>query len=70
MKVKTFTGTDSKKVDSDINKWLADTKVTVVRTNTALKQFNVPMRSTATNKVTKKPVAVVAISVWFNEPKA
>ena len=39
MKVKTFTGTDAKGVDKQVNDWLEKSGAKVLKTNTAIKQF-------------------------------
>ena len=39
MKVKTFIGSDAEKVDSQVNAWLAKSKVHVCRTSTAFKRL-------------------------------
>jgi hypothetical protein len=41
MKVKTFTGTDTKRVDKQVNDWLEKSGAKVLKTNTAIKQFTV-----------------------------
>ena len=49
MKVKTFVGTDAAEVDKQVNDWLAESKVHVRRTNTALKRLS-PTFSTGVKK--------------------
>ena len=72
MKVKTFTGPDTKKVDKEVNDWLAKTGITVVKTDTAIKELRIPMQrqemgSTKT-KTVYRVVPAIAISVWYKEP--
>jgi hypothetical protein len=68
MKVKTFTGSETAKVDKRVNDWLAQFGIRPHHTNTAIGQFTVNQRISARGKPVNRRVAVIAISVWYEEP--
>ncbi len=68
MKVKTFTGSETAKVDKRVNDWLAQFGIKPHHTNTAIGQFTVRGEDQHTGKPVNRRVAVIAISVWYEEP--
>jgi hypothetical protein len=70
MKVKTFTGSETAKVDKRVNDWLAQFGIKPHHTNTAIGQFTVEVEDQLTGKPVNRRVAVIAISVWYDEPVA
>ena len=68
MKVKTFTGSETAKVDKRVNDWLAQSGIKPHHTNTAIGQFTVKTEDQRTGKPVNRRVAVIAISVWYEEP--
>ena len=70
MKVKTFTGSETAKVDKRVNDWLAQFGIRPHHTNTAIGQFTVKAEDQRTGKPVNRRVAVIAISVWYEEPAA
>jgi hypothetical protein len=68
MKVKTFTGTDTKRIDKQINDWLEKSGAKVLKTNTAIKQFTMKGEDQVIRKPVTRILAVTAISVWYDEP--
>lgn len=68
MKVKTFTGTDTKRVDKQVNDWLEKSGAKVLKTNTAIKQFTMRGEDQVARKPVTRRLAVTAISVWYDEP--
>jgi hypothetical protein len=68
MKVKTFTGSETAKVDKRVNDWLAQSGIKPHHTNTAIGQFTVKAEDQRTVKPVNRRVAVIAISVWYEEP--
>jgi hypothetical protein len=68
MKVKTFTGSETAKVDKRVNDWLAQFGIRPHHTNTAIGQFTVKAEDQRTGKPVNRRVAVIAISVWYEEP--
>jgi hypothetical protein len=68
MKVKTFTGSETAKVDKRVNDWLAQVGIKPHHTNTAIGQFTVKAEDQRTGKPVNRRVAVIAISVWYEEP--
>ena len=68
MKVKTFTGSETAKVDKQVNDWLAKFDIKLHHTNTAIGQFTVRGENQRTGKPVNRRVAVIAISVWYEEP--
>jgi hypothetical protein len=67
MKVKTFTGSETAKVDKRVNDWLAQFGIKPHHTNTAIGQFTVKAEDQLTGKPMNRRVAVIAISVWYEE---
>jgi len=68
MKVRTFTGSETAKVDKRVNDWLAEFGIKPHHTNTAIGQFTVKAQDQHTGKPVNRRVAVIAISVWYEEP--
>jgi hypothetical protein len=68
MKVKTFAGSETAKVDKRVNDWLARFGIKPHHTNTAIGQFTVKGEDQLTGKPVNRRVAVIAISVWYEEP--
>ena len=68
MKVKTFTGSETAKVYKRVNDWLAQFGIRPHHTNTAIGQFTVKEEDHRTGKPVNRRVAVIAISVWYEEP--
>ena len=68
MKVRTFTGSETAKVDKRVNDWLAEFGIKPHHTNTAIGQFTVKAEDQHTGKPVNRRVAVIAISVWYEEP--
>ena len=68
MKVRTFTGSETAKVDKRVNDWLAKFGIKPHHTNTAIGQFTVKAEDQHTGKPVNRRVAVIAISVWYEEP--
>ena len=62
MKVKTFTGSETAKVDKRVNDWLAQFGIRPHHTNTAIGQFTVKAEDQRTGKPMNRRVAVIAIS--------
>jgi hypothetical protein len=67
LKVKTFTGTDTAKVDQRINDWLTKSKVRVWRTTTAFKGLKYRGKGVVAG-LAQRGVGI-AISVWYDEPR-
>jgi hypothetical protein len=67
MKVRTFTGSETTKVDKQVNDWLAKFGIKPHFTNTAIGQFTVKGEDRHTGKPANRRVAVIAISVWYEE---
>ena len=67
MKVRTFTGSETAKVDKQVNDWLAKFGIKPHYTNTAIGQFTVRGEDQRTGKPVNRRVAVIAISVWYEE---
>jgi hypothetical protein len=61
MKVKTFTGSETAKVDKRVNDWLAEFGINPHHTNTAIGQFTVKAEDQRTGKPVNRRVAVIAI---------
>jgi hypothetical protein len=70
MKVKTFTGTDPKIVDHQVNDWLAENHVKVRKTSTAFQRLRDHGADAITGTATKRRAVGIAISVWYDEPPA
>jgi hypothetical protein len=70
MKVKTFVGTDAAEVDKQVNDWLAESKVHVRRTNTALKRLRNKGEDALTGRTVTRHGVGMAISVWYDEHPA
>jgi hypothetical protein len=70
MKVKTFVGTDAAEVDKQVNDWLAESKVHVRRTNTALKRLRNKGEDALTGRTVTLHGVGIAISVWYDEHPA
>jgi hypothetical protein len=68
MKVRTFTGSETAKVDKQFNDWLAKFGIKSHHTNTAIGQSTVRGEDQRTGKPVNRRVAVIAISVWYEEP--
>jgi hypothetical protein len=68
MRVKTYTGSETAKVDKRVNDWLAQFGIKPHHTNTAIGQFTVKAEDQRTGKPVNRRVAVIAISVWYEEP--
>jgi hypothetical protein len=68
VKVKTFTGTNPKAVDQDVNDWLAENNVKVRKTNTAFHRLRDKGEDAITGKTTTRRALGIAISVWYEEP--
>jgi len=68
MKVETFTGSDTAKVDKRVNDWLAQFGIRPQHTNTAVGQFTVKAEDQRTGKPVNRRVAVIAISASYEEP--
>jgi len=68
MKVRTFTGSETAKVDKRVNDWLAEFGIKPHHTNTAIGQFTVKAEDQRTGKPVNRRVAVIAISAWYEEP--
>jgi hypothetical protein len=64
MKVKTFTGSETAKVDKRVNDWLAQFDIKPHHTNTAIGQFTVKGEDQRTGKPVNRRAAVIAISVF------
>ena len=69
MKVKTFTGTDPSAVDRQLNDWLAENGVKVLKTNTAFQRLRDHGKDAITGKTTSRRAVGVAISIWYEEPQ-
>jgi hypothetical protein len=68
MKVKTFTGTDPKAVDQQVNEWLAENcTVKVVKTNTAFQRLRDHGEDAITGKTVSRRAVGIAISIWYEE---
>jgi hypothetical protein len=67
MKVKTFLGTDAAKVDSQVNAWLAKSKVHVRRTSTAFKRLRDKGKDALTGRTEARHGVGIAISVWYDQ---
>jgi hypothetical protein len=65
MKVKTFTGSDPKKVDELVNDWLAESKVQVLRTSTAFKRLRYIGEGSVAGLPPVRHGVGIAISVWY-----
>jgi len=68
MKVKTVTGTDTKRVDKQVSDWLEKSGAKVLKTNTAIKQITMKGEDQVIRKPVTRRLAVIAISVWYDEP--
>ena len=68
LRVKTFTGTDTAKVDKRVNDWLAKSKVRVWRTTTAFKGLKHRGKGVVAGKTITRRGLGIAISVWYDEP--
>jgi hypothetical protein len=62
MKVKTFTGTHRAAVDKQVNDWLAESNVTVRKTNVALKPLRERGRDAIAGRTTTRRALAVAIT--------
>jgi hypothetical protein len=69
MKVKTFTGTDPNAVDQQVNNWLAENGVKVLRTSTAFQRLRDKGKDAITGRTTTRRAVGVAISIWYDEPQ-
>jgi hypothetical protein len=65
MKVKTFLGSDAAEVDSQVNDWLAKSKVHVRRTSTAFKRFRNKGKDALTGQTFDRHGVGIAISIWY-----
>ena len=65
MKVKTFLGSDAKEVDTQVNDWLAESKVHVCRACTAFKRYRDKGKDALTGKNYRRYGVGVAISIWY-----
>lgn len=68
MKVKTFTGTSRATVDQQVNDWLAESNVTVRRTNVAFKQLRDRGWDAVAGRTATRRALAVAITVWYDDP--
>jgi len=68
MNVKTFTGTHRAAVDKQVNDWLTESNVTVVKTSTAFKQLRERGWDVVAGKTTTRRALAVAISIWYEKP--
>ena len=59
MKVRTFTGSETAKVDTQVNDWLAKFDIKPHHTNTAIGQFTVRGEDQRTGKPVNRRVAVI-----------
>ena len=65
MKVKTFLGSDAEEVDSQVNAWLAKSKVHVRRTSTAFKRLRDKGKDALTGRTFDRHGVGIAISIWY-----
>ena len=70
MKVKTFLGTQAAEVDKQVNDWLAESKVQVLRTSTAFKRYRDRGKDALTGRTVARHGIGIAISVWYDENPA
>jgi hypothetical protein len=70
MKVKTFLGSDAEEVDSQVNAWLAKSKVHVRRTSTAFKRLRDKGRDALTGRTQARYGVGIAISIWYDPQPA
>ena len=70
MKVKTFLGTQAAEVDKQVNDWLAESKVQVLRTSTAFKRYRDRGKDALTGRTVARHGIGIAISVWYDEHPA
>ena len=68
MNVKTFTGTHRAAVDKQVNDWLTESNVTVVKTSTAFKQLRERGWDAVAGETTTRRALAVAISIWYEKP--
>ena len=66
MKVKTFLGSDAEEVDSQVNAWLAKSKVQVRRISTAFKRLRDKGRDALTGRTQARYGVGIAISIWYD----
>ena len=68
MKVKLFTGSNLRKVEKEVNDWLAKSGIRPHHTDTAINQFTVKGEDQVRGKPVTRRVPVIVISVWYEEP--
>ena len=64
MNVKTFTGTHRAAVDKQVNDWLAQSNVIVIKANTAFKQLRERDWDAVAGRTTTRRAVAIAISIW------
>ena len=67
MKVKTFAGTHRFAVDTQVNNWLAMSKVTVRNTNVAFKALRRKGWDAVTGKAVDRRALAIAITIWYDD---
>jgi len=68
MNVKTFTGTHRAAVDKQVNDWLAQSNVIVIKANTAFKQLRERDWDAVAGRTTTRRALAIAISIWYDNP--
>jgi len=68
MNVKTFTGTHRAAVDKQVNDWLAQSNVIVIKANTAFKQLRERDWDAVAGRTTTRRALAIAISDLVRQP--
>jgi hypothetical protein len=69
MNVKTFTGTEPGAVDKQVNDWLGENGVKVLKTSTAFRRLRDKGKDAVTGKAMSRRAVGIAISVWYEQPE-